>query len=230
MGVYAGGSIALGGYDPRRSDVDVAAVSTGPLPVETKLAIVDALRHESLPCPARGLELVVYSETSVREATPEPAYELNLNTGRAMPFRMSLSSEGDHEHWYAIDRAILREHGRALAGQPPGEHFGALPRGDVLDLVSEAVRWHEEPGRAADDDAVLNACRAWRYAVEGVWSSKPAAGEWASDRAEDGGLVAQALATRAGSGELGRDRVTAFLGRVRKALDDERGAFETSVS
>ena len=29
VGVYAGGSLALGGYDERRSDVDVAVVTRG---------------------------------------------------------------------------------------------------------------------------------------------------------------------------------------------------------
>lgn len=89
VGVYLGGSLALGGYDPARSDVDVAVVCRGPVSDRTKREIAAALRHDSLPCPARGLELVVYPESTVRRATRDAGYVLNLNTGRSMPFHVS---------------------------------------------------------------------------------------------------------------------------------------------
>ena len=73
VGVYLGGSLALGGYDERRSDVDVAAVGHGALSDATKYAIVASLRHESLACPARGLELVAYSAAAVSTPTPTRA-------------------------------------------------------------------------------------------------------------------------------------------------------------
>ncbi len=148
VGAYAGGSLALGGYDPGRSDVDVAVVCRGRLADEAKLEIVRALRHEALPCPARGLELVVYPESTVREATPDAGYELNLNTGRSMPFHLSLSpGDGEAEHWYGIDRAIVRDHGSsavraasapALCGDAEGD--AARPPDRVASLARERRR------------------------------------------------------------------------------------------
>ena len=72
----------------------------------TKQAIVEALRHESLPCPARGLEFVLYAEPVIRSATTEPGFELNLNSGARMSFRADYEP-GEERHWFAIDRAIL---------------------------------------------------------------------------------------------------------------------------
>src|SRR5204862_1326372 len=69
VGVYVGGSVALGAYQHGRSDVDVAAVAADLVPRETKDAIVAALRHESYPCPTRGLELVLYRLDVARSGT-----------------------------------------------------------------------------------------------------------------------------------------------------------------
>ena len=61
LGVYAGGSFALGDFDQSLSDLDVAAVTATHAGRTTKQAIVELLRHESLPCPAR-----VSSSSSMR--------------------------------------------------------------------------------------------------------------------------------------------------------------------
>src|SRR5439155_1941844 len=57
IGVYAGGSFALGGFDSYLSDLDVAAVGAAHVDQTTKQAIVEALRHESLPLPCTGPRL-----------------------------------------------------------------------------------------------------------------------------------------------------------------------------
>jgi hypothetical protein len=226
VGVYLGGSLALGGYDERRSDVDVAVVVRSTLSDATKDAIVAAVRHESLACPARGLELVGYTAAAARTPTADPGYELNLNTGRAMPFHVSYTpGGGEGEHWYAIDRAILREHGRVLLGPPACPVFAAMPRAAMLRLLAESIRWHDEAGVARDDDAVLNASRALRYAHEGRWWSKQAAGEWAVERLPDGALAGDALAVRRGTGEgLDAVRVRRFLRHARRSLEEAADA------
>jgi hypothetical protein len=221
VGVYAGGSVALGGYLAGRSDLDVAVVCRSTLTETQKEGIVDALRHESLPCPARGLELVVYTDSTVRSGTGEPAYELNLNTGRGMPFVLSFAPEGE-PHWYAIDRAIVHAHGVALAGPPPEALFAPIPRHVLLGRVCESVRWYAEHTWAGADNAVLNACRAWRYAREGTWSSKSDAGEWALERTDDRALVADALAARTDGRPLDRERVQTLLGSVLDLLQAAR--------
>lgn len=216
VGVYAGGSSALGGYQPTRSDIDVAAVSLGELPVALKRGVAERVRHEVLPCPARGLELVVYPSATVSVPTREPAYELDLNTGRAMPFRLSLDpAEAPGDHWYVIDRAIVHEHGRVLFGPPPGELFAPIPRELLLSALRNSLDWHETSEDARLDDAVLNGCRAWRYAAEGRWSSKPEAGAWARSRDDDPELVEAAIAARTSDRPLDPQRVEGFLSRVR---------------
>jgi len=216
VGVYAGGSVALGDYLEGRSDVDVAVVTRAPAARAQKDELVAALRHEALPCPARGLELVVYTAAAARTPSHEAAFDLNLNTGARMAFRADYAPGGIEAHWFPLDRSILAERGVAVLGPPAREVFAALPRKEVLPLLRESLRWHEL-GEAAPDDAVLNACRAWRFAAEGTWSSKPAAGEWALERGA-GDVVRDALAARRGERSLDPDVAAAFVHSVAAEL------------
>jgi hypothetical protein len=223
IGVYAGGSFALGDFDLHLSDLDVAAVGAAHVDRSTKQTIVEALRHESLPCPARGLEFVLYAEPVLRTATTEPGFELNLNSGARMTFRVD-HEPGAERHWFAIDRSILAARGKPLFGPAASELFPPVPRGALLDVVADAVRWHRDL-QVLGSDAVLNACRALRFAADGIWSSKIVAGRWALERNEEPRLVAEALAARQGKQPLSTPDVHRFLAavefRVREAAARE---------
>ena len=144
LAVYAGGSYALGAYEHGRSDIDVTAVVAEPLDEATKRALVEALRHEALPCPARGLELVVYPLATARSGGGEPGFELNLNTGARMDFRADFEPGDIEGFWFAIDRSILREHGIPVHGPPAGELIAEIPREALLPLLAESVQWHRD--------------------------------------------------------------------------------------
>ena len=75
--VYLVGSGALGDWQPGASDVDVVAVTSRSLNLEERRAVVEAA--ESVPSPARKLELVVYPRGG-------DAWELNLNTGEHVSY------------------------------------------------------------------------------------------------------------------------------------------------
>jgi len=236
VGVYAGGSLALGVYEHGRSDLDVAVVVDGRLSSRDRRrctptsdagvhrrseseVLVAALRHESLPCPARGLELVVYSREAAASAAVDVDFELNLNTGRGMPFRADFELDpAIGSHWFAIDRAILRERGLAVAGPPAREVFAELPRSLLLRVVLESLRWHEG-GEALGDDAVLNACRALRYARDDEWSSKPAAGRWALEHGVgDATTIEAAFEARVGRDSVDPKAAAAFVAAAAREL------------
>jgi hypothetical protein len=148
-----------------RSDVDVAVVAKRPLARAQKDELVAALRHEAFPCPARGLELVVY-------ARGNPVPELNLNSGERMPFHATFEPGGDSPHWFVLDRAIIRQRGLALAGPPPGEVLAAPGEDEVLEALAAGLRWYRDRPEEPRDDAALNAVRSRAYVETGRWLSK----------------------------------------------------------
>ena len=218
VGVYAAGSLALNAYQHGPSDIDVAIVCRTALEPSAKQAVVQALRHESLPVPARGLELVVYRAEVAAAGTSEPGFEVELNTGPRMDFRATWAGgdrrEQDGTFWYAIDRSILAEHGRSLVGPPAGDVFRSVSDADLVDLLIASLRWHLGSGDAENPDpdstaapaawtadAVLNACRGWQRVRTGQWLSKSDAGRQllADDSsALNRTVVVQAVAARDG--------------------------------
>ena len=212
VAVWLIGSGAAGGFEPEASDVDVIVVVRGTLGQDAKRRLAQELSDERLPCPARKLELVVYTREQVASPDREPRFELNL--GSPVP---------EPSHWFLLDLAGARATGRTLLGPAPGALLPELPRDWILDALLDSLDWHaaEEP---VGPNAVLNAARAWQYAEQGAWSSKPDAAAWASARSGDSALIENALALRSGAGRgaLARAEVAAFLKRARAAVEAAR--------
>jgi hypothetical protein len=210
VGVYAGGSWALGGYRPGASDLDVAVVVRSSLPRETKRRIVESVRYEAIACPAPKLELVVYRLETARSSTAARDFELNLNTGARVPLRADYGESEEADHWFPIDRSILAQAGFTVLGAPAEQAFAQVQPAALASVLVKSLRWYRD--RAEDSEAVLSACRALRFVTEGSWSSKPAAARWAAAR----GLAPPALAASACAAlhrpaPLDHDEVVRFL-------------------
>jgi hypothetical protein len=165
---YLVGSGALGAFDPEASDVDVVVVTAAPLTDQRKRALVAAA--ESVPVPARKLELVVYPLGSQR-------WQVNLNTGE----HVSFDPAEEPPFWFVLDRAAGEQGALPLAGPPWQEVFSPVRREDVLDALVEALDW-QEANEPSSRSSVLNACRAWAWLDTGRWRSKPDAADWLRGR------------------------------------------------
>ena len=156
----------------------------GRSPTRAKRTLVARLRHEALPCPARGLELVVYDRAVAASGTPEPGFEVELNTGAAMPFRRTLDPAdrpaADGRFWYGLDRSILHQSGLHCSGRRRGGLRRPRP-GRPARLLVEALTWWlpHTAGRPTRPrrDAVLGACRSLVRLRDGVWLAKVEAGQ-----------------------------------------------------
>ncbi len=208
LGLYAAGSLALHSFQPGRSDIDVALVTVGELDQQTKHQLVAGLRHETLPVPARGLELVVYSLAAARSGTPEPGFEVELNTGPGMAFRAThgsdLRAESDGRFWYALDRSILHDSGLVVVGPPAGEVFSPIDERDLRRLLIESLDWWmalplPDGPAAGAEDAVLGACRAVVRVRTGQWMSKDDAGRTLAAQGWHAALIERSIAARRGA-------------------------------
>lgn len=195
LGVYAGGSLALGGYQPTTSDIDVSAVTQQGLPQELKARVIGSVRNNALPCPARGLEFILYSLPSLHARPDRPDFEVELNDGPRMLFAAHTGLHErpaeDGDFWYGLDLAILRQSGVVLEGPPPAEVVPPLPRLQVLALLIRSLDWHLERPELAGPNARLNALRSLYFVRHDHWVSKQtAASELGSPYANDVDLLA----------------------------------------
>jgi hypothetical protein len=176
------GSGALGDFDQLRSDIDVQALSA---PLSRPELETLAASLTEVPCPVRGLEFVLYAEP--------PRFALNLNTGPGMTHHEGYDPDAEERFWFVLDVAIARANAVPLAGPHPAEILPELPRELLLRAHRESLVWWRAHDAA---QAVLAACRAWAWAVEGRFLSKGEAASWASTRLADAAPIAKALAQR----------------------------------
>ncbi|MFH0518025.1 aminoglycoside adenylyltransferase domain-containing protein [Streptomyces sp. M41] len=172
VSVIAVGSVALGDYRHGRSDTDVTVVVDGQLPGRALPDLATALAHPALPCPAAGLELVVYDAGFTARPSGEAGYLLDLNTGPSLPGKVSLDPAESPAFWYVIDRSVAHRAGRVLYGRPAREVIAEPARTDLLTALRASVREHSAGEGHLADNRVLNGCRSVHFCRTGGWAAK----------------------------------------------------------
>jgi len=205
VGVYLSGSLALGGFHPPSSDIDVLVATAGVLdePVVGRLAELHATLRTAGGWATR-LEVVYLPVATLRRHDPsdQRSYPIAASGRDLAHHRQSLG--------WVLDRWVAREHGLTVAGPHPSslidpigpEELRAAVRGLLLSFWAGQLQGRPPAWLRPRSDqafAVLSMCRA-RYCLEhGQVVSKPAAAAWASRRLGPPWpkLVARALGWRA---------------------------------
>jgi streptomycin 3"-adenylyltransferase len=214
-GVCVHGSLALGDYDPARSDVDLLAVCAAPLAAADREAIAAGLAASALPCPAAGgLELSLVTRAAALDPGPAPAYELHGwdGDGRLGP------DPGPGDPDLPLHYAVARACGISVAGPAPAALFRAVGRRELLARLAAEIGWAE--AHASPAYRVLGACRAQRVLDEDIICSKRAAAEWMLAR-DPAAVVTAALAHHLAanaSDDLDAAAVARFTEAVRDRL------------
>ena len=218
IGAYFVGSIALGGYVPGESDLDIVAVSAHHMVDELKRSVAEDLLDLTGACPARGLEFTLYRREVAASTSKGTDFEVNVNGGPRMPPSINLDAREQPSFWYVIDRTIAHRCGVAIRGAPASDVFADAPRQTLLDAMVESMGWHRQH-EGATLYSVLNASRAWRYADEGVLGSKLDGAAWARERWRRPALIDAAVKLRHGrTALLDAHEVDGLLDHVESAL------------
>ncbi|GBE25622.1 hypothetical protein BMS3Bbin02_01910 [bacterium BMS3Bbin02] len=175
VGVWLIGSAAYGGYT-ENSDLDVQTAVEGPTDSEVT-ALVEMINHEALPCPAAGLEFVLYDRDVLVDPVAPLQWSLNLNGGPQRSASVSTDYTSEAWFWFVLDLAVVREQSMTLHGQDLVDVVGPFSREVQVAAIADSVRWHAEhvptgPSRSA------NAARGLRFIETGTWGSKPDGVAW----------------------------------------------------
>jgi predicted nucleotidyltransferase len=183
-GIYLHGSLALGGFQPTRSDIDMIVTTSGEVSVESKRAMVELLlRISKFPSPVdvwflaeqgiipfrQPLPFVMHYSEALRED-----YEQELRVGTWQRW----NEQPQHDPHLAIYLTVLYRKGIRLSGLPIVEAFPVVPEQAFRDALIVSFREQREH-RLRDLVAfVLNACRVYAYLRDGTLLSKDEGGTW----------------------------------------------------
>jgi Domain of unknown function (DUF4111)/Nucleotidyltransferase domain len=196
-GVVLHGSLALGGYTPGRSDVDLLAVVGRSLADEEATALTAAVAAEATDAPAR-VDLRVVTGEVAAAPTPAPPMEVAIEICPGGDPAFSVERHHPGERDLVVELSLCRAVGRSLAGVPATRLIADVPVEWVLDVAdAQLADWQaigDDPPHA--ELTALTACRMWRFAEERRYCSKSSAGEWALARDPSLAAVREALYQR----------------------------------
>jgi predicted nucleotidyltransferase len=184
LGMYLHGSLALGGFQPDRSDIDVIVVAVQRLDLDTKRRCIELLlRISRMPCPLdiRFLveqDLFPYQQPLLCELhyseTWRENYQQELRTDAWKHWNDSAQRDPD----LAVHLTILHRYGICLYGKAIAEVLPSVPERDFRDAITKDVQVAQDEPLYDPISYILNACRACAYLHDGAILSKDAGGVW----------------------------------------------------
>jgi len=184
LGVYLHGSLALGGFQPTRSDIDMVVVTEQGLDLETKRTVMTLLlRLSRMPCPLDVRFLVESALFPFQQPLP---CDLHYSEAQREQYSQELRNDAwkpwneeiQYDPVLPIVLAVLQQQGFCLYGKPIVEAFPVVPEAVVREAFVKQVQ--EALNHPLHDliSCVLNACRVLAYLQNGVIISKDAGGTW----------------------------------------------------
>ncbi len=206
IGLYLHGSLAMGCFQSRHSDLDLLVLVRQPPTAERLRSWAEFLLQLSLqPAPIEISFLHRDCYTPWQHPTPF-AFHFSED------WRATISHDVQEGAWRSWDWSatldpdlaghftVTRRRGVCLAGEPIATAVPAVPWADYLDSIQRDLFWSYT--RASDNPLylVLNACRVWAAAAEQLVLSKAEGAVWAQPRlpAPAAATVAAAAAVYAG--------------------------------
>lgn len=184
LGFYLHGSLAMGGFNPNRSDIDILVIakksmrvkekrklaqfflsySTSLFPIEISFLNIEQLRNWQHPCPFE----FHYSEFWRKR------YENELLNNTYEFLNEDLQTDGD----LAAHITMMNHRGVCVKGEPIDEVFPLVPQSDYLSSILGDYRECFHNVEVEPIYCSLNLIRVLWYLKEGVISSKQEAGNW----------------------------------------------------
>jgi predicted nucleotidyltransferase len=208
IGIYLHGSLALGCFNQRCSDIDLLVVTRRPLDDGERVALRD-LPHgfDDRPGWPRPLELSVLTADQLRPWRQPTPYDFHLSSaGVSGP-----GLDGD----LAAHVTVTRRAGVVLFGPAPAEVFPEVPRADFVAALRSDLDHCLGPN-AAPAYAILSLARIWASLAEpDVLHTKVSGAEWALARLPPATRppLERALASYRGDGgdvDVAPDELTAY--------------------
>lgn len=184
IGAYVHGSVALGTFNPKLSDLDVIAVARTRAEDEEKRRLIELLAQASgHPAP---IEFHLLAEGDLRPWRHPTPFDFHYSDVWRDALRAdlgdTLARQRDFDPDLAAHVTVARRHGIAVQGPPPGDVFPDVPWDDYADSLLRDLRWASESNRPLPLYRVLSPVRIWATLATREIHSKDSGAVWALKR------------------------------------------------
>ncbi|KKI91100.1 hypothetical protein WQ54_16750 [Bacillus sp. SA1-12] len=184
MGLYIHGSLAMGGFNPKRSDIDVLVVTDNSLAIETKRKLAQfCLTCSNDPYP---LEISFLNKEQLKTWKHPCPFDFHYSEFWREPYEEDLAKETNKyvngemktDPDLAAHITITIHRGICIEGKPIAEVFPMVP---TSHYISSIMGDFQDCLESIEEDPIyctLNLIRVFWYLKERMISSKQEAGNW----------------------------------------------------
>lgn len=223
VGFYIHGSLAMGGFNPKSSDIDILVVTTTPLSIERKKLLAKLF----LTCSNNpfAVEVSFLNEAQLKEWEYPTPFDFHYSEYWRSSYEEEiafLSGMPKTDTDLAAHITIINHRGICLWGRPIEKVFPTVPKAHYLSSILTDYEECLNNIRLNPIYCTLNLIRVYWYLKENKISSKQEAGKWGiSHLPQEFNSTIQQVATAYASEEQNPIVDTQHLLRIRDYLKSE---------
>lgn len=188
-GVYLHGSMAMGCFQPDKSDIDFIIVIKDNITDKQKLMFMNEVVELNKAAPSKGIELSIVKEAYCKEFLYPTPFELHFSNMHLQWFRDNptdyIQKMNGTDKDLAAHFKIIKKYGIALYGSPIDDVFADVPRNNYIDSILCDIEEAKEEILENPVYIILNLCRVAAFLKHDLVISKKQGGEWALQNLSD---------------------------------------------
>ena len=183
VGIYLHGSLAMGCFNPQKSDIDLIIVVNEPLSDSIKKEYLDMVVEHNAKAPKKGIEMSVVLRKACKPFIYPTPFELHFSAGyldwyKEDPDDYIREMKGTDKD-LAAHFTIINKRGKCLFGLPINEVFVEVPASNYMNSIWYDVEHAKKEIKHYPMYLTLNLARVLAYKEEGLVLSKKEGAEWA---------------------------------------------------
>ena len=198
-GVYLHGSLAMGCFHERKSDVDLIVVVNRPLTMDEKRAYLGEILSLNKKAPEKGIEMSVVLKRDMNPFCHPAPFEMHFSNAHLENYLKNpdetLKRMTGTDRDLAAHVTIIGLYGKTLFGEDKEKVFSKVKHEDYLDALLYDLENAREDIFENPMYVTFSLCRVLAYALESKALSKKDGGEWALGHVEEKyhGIISDAL-------------------------------------
>lgn len=188
-GVYLHGSMAMGCFQPDKSDIDFIIVIKDNITDKQKLMFMNEVVELNKAAPSKGIELSIVKEAYCKEFLYPTPFELHFSNMHLQWFRDNpkdyIQKMNGTDKDLAAHFKIIKKYGIALYGSQIDDVFADVPRNNYIDSILCDIEEAKEEILENPVYIILNLCRVAAFLKHDLVISKKQGGEWALQNLSD---------------------------------------------
>ena len=182
VGVYLHGSMAMGCFNPEKSDIDLIIVIKEDISDIQKLEFMERIVEFNKKAPEKGLEISVVKKGYCSPFVYPTPFVLHfspahLNRFQAAPQDFVENMNGEDKD-LAAHFTMIRKYGIVLYGEPVDSVFAPVPRENYIDSIYADIKNAKQDIMEDPVYITLNLCRVLAFLKDGLYLSKEEGGKW----------------------------------------------------